>query len=1325
MTDAIDERGRDYRSTAFVPFLPVRPVLGFRMGLRAAADAVRRAGAAFGLAGWEPILQSVPWKRVPRDAEDCSEDGPTMSDDSNDSKGGVEFDSLEAALHRELAPVETADGVSPFGNLPGSFDPPVEIGVFTIDERIGAGGMGAVYQGAHRGTGMPVALKVVHQPTDEEHRRRFHEEVQSHARLIHPGIVHLFEYGTVDSSADASEEPFEPGWPYIAMELAEGGTVRDVIPPSNWGEVYEIAVQFLDALGYAHARGVIHRDLKPENFLVFEAETAAFDRRIKLADFGIAHAFGEESTRDTAALGSPIGTPLYMAPEQFGGNWRQYRPWTDLYGVGCIVWELVCGEPPLDGDELNFVEMSLLHQDAERPPLEPNFPVPRRLEAWIHRCMAVDPERRFRRAADALWNLPRTVGNTTPMVAVENETSSRHETGGPEVGDTADGARHLPTFETTLILEGADEAFAQTIPDVDAPRSELDDATDEAADRTAPMQRPPTPETWRRERTEPLPAPLVGAGLGLFGLREPPFVDRDRERDRIWRALREAEDDGVPRVVLVVGDSGSGKSRLVEWMVARSHELGAAQTMRCVQTPGGRSVGEGLPGMVRRVVRGQKLDRGEFYEHLLDELPPLGGGTVDRETDARALTELVFPTARDADTVDGPRYEFSSPDQKCALVARLLRRYSRNRLPFVWLDDAHWGDLSLAFAAHLLESAYDAPSGLAAAALRSDVLAEDEDLRERVENLAASEHCLRIDIDALSPADHREFVDRMLPLQQDLVERLTVRTEGNPLFATQLLGHVIENGRLQATDEGFRLPGDATLDLPETIHELWMRRVDVLVDDLGVEPPEQAWSVLERGAALGREIDGAEWRALCDDADFERPNEIREELLERGLAERTDDGWAFAHGLLVDSLERRARTGGRWSDHNRACVRVLKQRQSDQPGRTPIRLADHYIEAGDLKDALEPLVTGVMNANRSGDAHSSLEILERRRELLDALDLDENDPRRLENAIYMEGFRSVLGADPVPQIERLEESIRRAEQLDRNDLAAEAALLAGSCARRAGTFERASEFFEAGRDHGRRAGERLLRTRSLLQLGWLENIRGNLEESARSFSEGSDQARKAEAPYWEAYAQYGLAWVKLAGGETAGARALFENVLESSGEAGFRELGAECLNGLGDLDRYAGDADGARDYYRQKCERAREMSRPAEEATARLNLVQVELMDGHFEDAAERLREAERGLRQTGRSGRHPDIIRLCRLVHAAGTDDFAAFDQEWARYDEGWPEEASLVRDHPWLLEMAGDHAADGGARNRAERVWRLGRELWAELGDDAAVERVDEKLA
>jgi hypothetical protein len=125
-----------------------------------------------------------------------------------------------------------------------------------------------------------------------------------------------------------------------------------------------------------------------------------------------------------------------------------------------------------------------------------------------------------------------------------------------------------------------------------------------------------------------------------------------------------------------------------------------------------------------------------------------------------------------------------------------------------------------------------------------------------------------------------------------------------------------------------------------------------------------------------------------------------------------------------------------------------------------------------------------------------------------------------------------------------------------------------------------------------------------------------------------------------------------------------------------------------------------------------------------LNLAQVELMDGRFDAAREEFEEAARLLEELSMTAGWIDLIRLVELTLAAGTETWSAFDEQYAAYGDGWPKEARLIKDHPWLLEMAGDYAAEADEAGRARRLWTLSRELWGRLDDEEAARRVGQKL-
>jgi len=283
-------------------------------------------------------------------------------------------------------------------------------GSYTITDRIAEGGMAVVYRGYQASLNRYAAIKVLRGELaqNQEFVTRFHREALAVARLNHPNILHIYDTGV------------EHGVYYIAMDYAEGGTLKDRIRrgPIPVEQAVSIAAQLADALDYAHQQGLIHRDVKPSNVLLTR------EGRPLLTDFGIAHLL-DQATQLTRT-GTSIGTPEYMAPEQAQGLPPDGR--IDIYALGVVLYEMLSGTVPFRADTPVATMYKHVH-DTPLPlrQLSPN--VPAWLEAAVGKALAKDPNRRFQRAG-AFANALRQ-GSRAFRVRGEGQAAAKARPGTP------------------------------------------------------------------------------------------------------------------------------------------------------------------------------------------------------------------------------------------------------------------------------------------------------------------------------------------------------------------------------------------------------------------------------------------------------------------------------------------------------------------------------------------------------------------------------------------------------------------------------------------------------------------------------------------------------------------------------------------------------------------------------------------------------------------------------------------------------------------------------------------------------------------------------
>ncbi|MCA8923019.1 MAG: protein kinase, partial [Planctomycetes bacterium] len=284
---------------------------------------------------------------------------------------------------------------------------PTFIGPYRVVAALGAGGVGQVLR-VEDAIGRQLALKLLGNPGSRAKEVRFAREGEVTASLNHPGIVKVHGWGNSEAG------------PYLVYELIEGEDLEACFRRLSREQLLDVILQVADALGYAHAQGVIHRDVKPGNVLV------APGGRAYLADFGLAQAAGLERLTLSGAM---VGTPHYMSPEQALGQREHYGPPTDVWALGVMLYRVLTGREPFSGSSM----MMLLAQVTSEPPEDPrasDADLPRGLVEVCMRALQKDPARRYADGAAFAEDLRRALGGDSvigrkPLLVARRRRTAR------------------------------------------------------------------------------------------------------------------------------------------------------------------------------------------------------------------------------------------------------------------------------------------------------------------------------------------------------------------------------------------------------------------------------------------------------------------------------------------------------------------------------------------------------------------------------------------------------------------------------------------------------------------------------------------------------------------------------------------------------------------------------------------------------------------------------------------------------------------------------------------------------------------------------------
>jgi serine/threonine protein kinase/tetratricopeptide (TPR) repeat protein len=1162
---------------------------------------------------------------------------------------------------------------------------PIVLPPFELLDPLGRGAMGTVWRGRHaEDPASAVAIKVLagEVAADPAFRDAFAEEVGAAARLDHPGVVCIFDHGTVpmDIRAPVAAE-IEPGAPYLVMELVEGGPLSDWRGRLRWAELRTVLLSLLDALAHAHARGVIHRDLKPDNVL-FRADRAG----VKLTDFGVAH----RTSADAAARSGDgerlllesrglVGTPDYMAPEQVKGRRHELGPWTDLYGLGCLAFTLASGRRPFHRGEIVQTLYAQLKDDV--PPLDPHAPVPPGFERWLRRLLEKDPAARFRRAADAAWALMR----------LENDTTTASRAFWPVARDSVEGPEGSGEVQWTRWTDEAtargDGLSVEALSFVHERTSEALPALEPAS--AHPAQRPdhpPLPATWRRPRRAGVRV-IQGAGLALFDLRDPHLAGREAERDLLWTRLGEVCAGGLTRVVAITGPAGIGKSRLADWLCERAHELGAATPLVARHAPE-PAPGDGLGPMLARYLQLGLVPPDRRAPQIAAVAEALG-------LDVRGLWLLEGMLARGEDRTTGTGrrvntagFALPGADARATVIKQVVNALSRDRPVILHLDDAPHGRAALRLVQQLLTQR---PHPVLVLLTGDDgVPPGDTESRALWSAVLAHPATDAVRLGPLSEDAQHQLVADMVQLSPKLVSQVIRRADGNPMFCVQLLRGWIQRNALVQTPDGFALTAATADALPEDVSAMWADRLDRALD-------AEARPVAELAAALGARVDEQEWAAACQVAGVASYAAARDLLMaQRLIAPLEGRTWAFVHPGARAALLEAAAARDDVTRLHQACADALLL--AAVPG-SDARRARHLLAARAWLDA-EPVLLSAADAHRlRGEPTRAREHLLERHRALRAAGVPRRDPR-----VGAGRLRWAALARESGDIDRALRLARRAREDARStgsDAALARALLElSACDRLRGNARRAMTRCRAAWDHALVAHDRDTATRAAIRLARGLTEAGRAQDAVRALAGLLALAPGELDDRGRASAELEMARARMARGDPGAARQHLARVVPLADACGDPRLGFWAAALRGDLER---DADRLEDAALAYEDAARHMTdtgplRP-ELAGRRAWLAALR---GRATTADVQLVAAADAAQGLGDRG-HAAVLEALRLLPLAGLGDWAEWD---ATLDTALEVLGRLERHDARLgvlAERTAHLALAAGHAGRATRVARL----------------------
>ncbi|MCB9764926.1 MAG: protein kinase [Alphaproteobacteria bacterium] len=1142
---------------------------------------------------------------------------------------------------------------------------------------IGDGATAEVFLALDTVLDVKVAFKVVRKnlATHRRFRSRFFREIALSAQVVHEHLVPVHDFGELDD-----------GRPFVGLAYAEQGNLRTMLRAGfRITHLLENLEQVCLGLAALHARGLVHQDLKPANILL-HGESGARPR-VWVADLGVAEDLGQIA-RDVRRVG---GTPTYMAPEQLQGKPQEFGPWTDLYALGLMLFEALAGKRPHQGNSRRVLLEARLQEPPELEPAN-GVPLPEELKALVQNLMDPEPRQRYDRAADV--------------------------------------RRALATIRERMVQQASG---AVDSPDEDTGMTDIIMIDPVSRGLLNSYYRGRRPElAWHKVPPEPLPRtppPEPGRGatargsLALFALREVPLVARDHVQRIIWNEARRAVSHRAPRILLVIGHQGSGKTRLVESIARALDEGGWMEVVRLrYQRPTG--VDDGYLGAVRELLAPWNDTRQRFQERLGRWLARDRETTItDVADEARMLARwcgYLMPGERPPNAALGLSYLYQY------LEVRAWRGGSCLVMDDV--DNAEEAGDGLAIAESLLNMAVGRRPVLVLCTLSQESLDADPALLARIKALQES-GAMRIDLPPLNPDQIHNLLDEALALDEALTRVVARRVEAFPLHAGMLLRQAAARGVLEP-GEGmqYRLKAGMMIAdvLPVNLDTLYVRRLQSAVD--GTLDPAAAAEALAAVALAGQTPPVGVIREISDLG--------LDELLATGLLREDAGLLRFEHGALqntarrlaeelADSIELHERLAEAWRNHGEATGVDV-----DQP------LGLHLLRSGRPNKAVGPLLKAVRTFLAQGRYPAAARAADLAITAADLTATDSNpalstrmEARRLKGVAMLE----LNQAEEAESLAREGLELGQGERLTRARLRvvlARASIERSSPEQARRLLERAQQAFTALSDREglaevaacramiARSDNRLvdvdqhyrrvldlrpvdhpLAVQALSALVSVALDRGRSDD-ARPFLEALERsARLTGDTRTVAQARFAAGMMAMSEDRMADAEDRFREALASAATSGDHRMQLHCRNSLGEVARFRGERDVAERRYQTYTRLAHTWGYPLHQGVGHINLALLALEEEEFFRSDMEARRAGEALALQPRNWVWL-YVALIRAACAAQAGQHSQTSQWWKlAVERGLEHVASRDLWRPLSLVAGG--AAENGWAELEEQVW------------------------